>query len=424
MKKLFSTIFFLFIYFSVIGQCDNSKNPIVFIHGFLASGDTYAGQIRRFIEAGYCADRLFVFDWNSISGKEKRTDSLLNVFIDSLLIKTGASQVDLVGHSAGGGLGRGYISDSLHALKVSRYIHLGSGRWNKDLSWFPNSRCLNIFSKGDLIAGSRAGKVEGANNLDLENKDHYEVATSQETFNYIFSFLNQGKETLGIRTTVVGKSTVAGKAVYLGENSPMKFSRVNFFEIFHETGWRKKETPDMSFIVDEAGQWGPGTVSKNRNYEIELVPADEKERKISYYFRNFKNDDHFIYLRGFPTGNQLARMLGNMPSKDDQSVIIIYSAEKAMIAGRDSVTINSIPICSVVLTPAARTIISSFIFEDGDGRSSGEPLKAYKIAPFIGGVDISLPVSAHGVNTVYYNGSILHLPSIPSSQRIMIAVIK
>lgn len=424
MKKLFSSIFFLVIYFSAIAQCDNSKNPIVFMHGFLASGDTYAGQIRRFIEAGYCADKLFVFDWNSVSGKATRIDSLLNVFINSILQKTGASQVDLVGHSAGGGVGRGYISDSLHALKVSRYIHLGSGRWNKDLSWFPNSRCLNIFSKSDLIAGSRAGIVEGANNIDLDNKDHYEVATSLETFNYIFSFLNQGKKTPGIRTTVLGKSTVAGKAVYLGDNSPMKRSRVNFFEIFPETGWRKKETPDISLLTDSSGHWGPLSVSSRKNYEIELLPAGEKERKISYYFPGFKNDDQFIYLRGFPTGNMVASLLGNMPSREDQSVITIYSAEKAIIDGRDSISINGIPVSSALLTPAARTIISSFIFDDGDGKSSGEPLKSYKMTPFIGGVDISLPVSTQGVNTVYYNGSILHLPSIPSSQRIMIAVIK
>ncbi len=424
MKKLFSTILFLFVYFSVIGQCDNSKNPIVFIHGFLASGDTYAGQIRRFIETGYCADRLFVFDWNSISGKEKRTDSLLNVFIDSILIKTGTSQVDLVGHSAGGGLGRGYISDSLHALKVSRYIHLGSGRWSKDLSWFPNSRCLNIFSKSDLIASSRAGNVEGANNLDLETKDHYEVATSLETFNAIYSFLNQGKEEKGIRERVLGKSSLAGKAVYLGDNSPMKFSKVNFFEIFPETGWRKKETPDISLLTDDLGHWGTVSVPSGKNYEIELVPADEKERRISYYYPNFTTDDHFIYLRGFPTGNMIARLLGTMPSREDQSVVTIYSAEKAMIAGRDSITINGIPVSSSSLTPARRTIISSFIFDDGDGRSSGEPLKSFSIGSFIGGVDISLPVSPNGVNIVYYNGSILHLPSVPSNQRIMIAVIK
>ncbi|MBK8141123.1 MAG: hypothetical protein IPK57_08925 [Chitinophagaceae bacterium] len=66
-----------------------------------------------------------------------------------------------------------------------------------------------------------------------------------------------------------------------------------------------------------------------------------------------------MYLRGFPQGNMIGMMLGSLPAKDDQSAIVVYSANKAMIAGRDNVTVNGTPISSLVLTPASKTIISS-----------------------------------------------------------------
>ncbi|MFN5135810.1 MAG: esterase/lipase family protein, partial [Chitinophagaceae bacterium] len=59
-------------------ECDASKRPIVFVHGFLGSGDNWATQMQRFSSNGYCNQRMFVFDWNSIA-RNKVTDSLLNV---------------------------------------------------------------------------------------------------------------------------------------------------------------------------------------------------------------------------------------------------------------------------------------------------------------------------------------------------------
>lgn len=403
-------------------QCDGTKRPVVFIHGFLASGDSYGRQIQRFADAGYCSDRLFVFDWNSVSPNSKRTDSLLSVFIDSILTKTGSAQIDLVGHSAGGGVGRSYLSDSIHAGKVAHYIHLGSGKWTKELSWFPNSRCLNIYSGADKVMGGRGGDMAGANNMDLKDKDHYEVATCMETFRAIYSFINNGKDIRLPDLRPPEEVYIGGKAVYLGDNSPMNKAVVNIYAVDEKNGHREPRKGTASYFIDEQGGWGPFLVRTNQHYEIELVPADEKERKISYYFEPFKKEDRHIYLRGFPQGNMISMMLGAIPSREEQSVLVVYSSQKAMITGRDSVTVNEMAISSEELTPASKTVISSFIYEDGDGISSGKMIKQLKMAPFIGGVDIDLPVSAKEVNTVFYNGRVLHLPSVACRQKILLAV--
>jgi hypothetical protein len=409
------------IYLHANAQCDTTKRPIVFVHGFLASGDTYTGQIQRFINSGYCPDRLFVFDWNSVSGNGKKTDSLLNAFIDNVLSHSCAKQVDLVGHSAGGGLGRGFLIDSVNAKKVAHYIHLGSRKWSYEYNWFKNNRCLNIYSAGDKVIGTGAGDVAGAVNLDLKDKDHYEVATSQETFEAMYKFLNEARMPLNIKPKKTGIQ-ISGRAVLLGDNEPVFNGLINVYRLNAKRGTRLSLKPDAILTVNEKGYWGAFAASKKTYYEFELTTDEKSQRTISYFFEPFTQSNRYVYLRGFPKGNMIGMMLGNLPAKYDQAAIVIYSASKAMIAGRDSVTVNGIPVSSAALTPASKTIISSFIFDDGDGKTSGNGLKQFGAAPFIGGVDISLPMNNKKGNTIHFNGRKLVLPAAPSKERILLAV--
>ena len=421
MKKLIFLLIVFCLRVTVQAQCDSTKRPIVFIHGFLASGDTYAGQILRFKQRLYCSDRLFVFDWNSVSGNGKRTDSLLDAFINNVLKRTGASQIDLVGHSAGGGLGRGYLIDSVNAAKVAHYVHLGSRKWFYEFSWFPNKKCLNIYSSADMVMGKMGGNVEGAINLDLKDKDHYEAATSAETFHAIDSFLNEGK-TCQDSYVIFENSQISGKAVLLGDNTPMVNATVLVHQLNSLTGRRFFKNPFAIFQTDSKGSWGSFIAERKSRYEIELVPSDSSQRTISYFFEPFKEPNSYLYLRGFPKGNLIASMLGNLPANNDQSLIIIFSSQKAVIAGRDSLAINNVPLSSATLTPASKTIISTFVFDDGDGRSSSKSLKQFGAAPFLGGVDVNLPVNKKGVHTVYFNGRKLTLPAKSSKERIMLVV--
>jgi Lipase (class 2)/Lipase C-terminal domain len=421
MRKLFIVLFVVGFITKSQAQCENTHRPIVFIHGFLASGDTYATQIQRFVERGYCGSHLFVFDWNSINGNGKKTEALLKDFINTVLEKTKATQIDLVGHSAGGGLGRGYLLDSVDAQKVAHYAHLGSRKWFYQYGWFPNKKCLNIYSAGDMVMNKFHGDVEGATNLDLKDKDHYEVATSIETFAALYNFFTDGNEAKqrNIKGTV---SEIKGKAVLLGTNEPMVGATVEVFSLVY--GHRRKKEATHTFLTDSSGNWGPFLADTSWFYEIALTSADTSNRKLSYYFEKFESFNHHVYLRGFPKGNMVAAMLGNLPAKDDQSVIIIYSANRAVIQGRDTLAVNDQPLSSAVLTPAARTIISSFIYDDGDGVTSGKPLKQFAAAPFLGGVDVSLPAANYSTNALYFNGRTLLLPATSSAGRIMLAVFK
>lgn len=414
-------LFFLSLLLNTVSaQCDAGKRPVVFMHGFLASGDTYAGQITRFEQAGYCADRLFVFDWNSIGANGKITDSLLSVFIDQVLAKTHAEQIDLVGHSAGGGLGRGYLMDSLHAAKVAHYVHLGSRKWFFEYNWFPNKKCLNIYSSADQVMGKMSGNVEGARNVDLMDKDHYEVATSEQTFNEMKMFLNDAVVTPSVKARTTPAVKISGKAVLLGDNAPMQHARADIFRVSASGGERTGMQPDFTFLTAQDGRWGPFTASAKVHYEIMLTPADSSQRVVSYFFEPFRSSDAYVYLRGFPKGNLVANMLGSLPKKEDQSVIVVFSANHAVLQGRDTLAVNGWPLSPAM--PASRTVISTFIYDDGDGKSSGKTLKQFSAAPFISGADILLPAGPGKKNIIYFNGRQLVLPAVSSRERILLAV--
>jgi hypothetical protein len=258
--------------------------------------------------------------------------------------------------------------------------------------------------------------------LDLKDKDHYEVATSEETFIAIYKFLNAGDLPTKRKEKKGNAIQISGRAVLLGDNAPVLNGLINIYKLNSKTGARLSPKPDGIFSVTEKGYWLPFTAAKKTYYEFELISDEKNQHIISYFFEPFTKTNRHVYLRSFPQGNMIGMMLGSLPQKDNQSVIVIYSANKAMIAGRDSITVNGTPVSSSQLTPASKTIISSFIFDDGDGITGGKGLKQFSAAPFIGGVDIYLPVNKKAVNTIYYNGRKLILPAMPSKERILLAV--
>jgi len=116
-------------------------------------------------------------------------------------------------------------------------------------------------------------------------------------------------------------------------------------------------------------------------------------------------------------------MLGKIPENETQTTLVIYASTSAMVGGRDSVTVNGMQICSPLLTPASKTAITSFIFDDGDGVSSGKALKQFASVPFISGVDIALAADKKPIQ-IYCNGQQLTIPALPSAQRIQLAVFR
>lgn len=407
-------------------DCNATKRPIVFVHGFLGSGDNWAKQIQRFSSNGYCEERMFVFDWNSIN-RSKATDSLLNDFIDEVLKKTNATQVDLVGHSAGGGLCYSYLNDSLRATKVAHYVHIGSGKMKTAAGQNAEVATMNIYSTADLIAKS-GGEIPGAINVQQTTADHFQVATSEETFLSLYKFFNNNQQPVTAKVIAAKEkyNSIGGKGVTLGENNPLSFDSVIAYSFNPATGKRieNKKQPATNSITgwmrfSKEGNWA-FQLSNKTFTEFEVRPS--KGRRVFYFFEPQVRTNKNMYLRTFPNGGMMAGVLNQLPKDEKQTVLVIFTSNQAAIAGRDTLAIDSIPISTAFNAPASKTMIAVFIFDDGDGVSSKLPLKTFSAFPFLGSMDLKIPADINGTMRIFFNGRSMVLPRRPSSEGVMIAV--
>ena len=108
--------------FAPLGECNDSAPPIVALHGFLASGDTFESLASRWAANGHCLDRFFALDWNTFD--QTAGLSALDTIVDAVLEETGAEQIDLIGHSAGAGLSLEYVN-GLGSEKVHKLAYVG-----------------------------------------------------------------------------------------------------------------------------------------------------------------------------------------------------------------------------------------------------------------------------------------------------------
>jgi Lipase (class 2) len=399
------------------GYAQTTKKPIVFVHGFMASGDTWSRPYSLFLQNGYTVQQLQVFDWNTINGKG--SDSLLNVFIDSILRINNATQIDLVGHSAGGGLGYKYCSTPINAKKIAHYVHIASMSLKKPAG--PNAEIPTqvIFSTGDYVA-QKAKATDGATNIQLTGKDHYEVATCDSSFTSMFQFFNNDAPKLLWESYKVQKE-VWVKCLYFATNVVIPNCTV-VVQQYNPTkgifiGTKKNYTSN-------ALGWFKMTVNglDKNNYALTIQP-NAQSRSVTYFFNGIKKDK-IISLRAFNTNNVIGMLLAQLPKDSSQPALCIFAANKAIVAGRDTLTVNNIVISGPTLTPAEKTIIASFVYDDGDRKSSGTKHPALAAAPFMNGVDVFIDAAKEKKITIDYNHSLLAIPVIPANKGIMVVVVE
>jgi triacylglycerol esterase/lipase EstA (alpha/beta hydrolase family) len=104
-------------------------HPVVLVNGTFANQyDNWAGMAPTLANAGYC---VFTFDYGKTSlpffyelGPMAASQTQLSTFVDQVLSTTGATQVDLVGHSQGGLLTESYVKFLGGSDKVSAVVLL------------------------------------------------------------------------------------------------------------------------------------------------------------------------------------------------------------------------------------------------------------------------------------------------------------
>jgi len=393
-------------------SCDKNQLPIVMAHGLLASGDTYANQFMRFTANGFCAERLFVFDWNTLVNDGTDTTKL-RLFIDSVLTVTKAEKVILAGHSAGGGLGYRFCSDSNRAAKVAKYIHIGS-QPQTNAAANGGIPTLNIWSPGDkVVAGA---DIPNATNAQLVDKDHYEVATCAEAFSAMYKFITD-KDPATTALVPNSERKISGKVLQLGENKPMVGATVKVYEVDIATGERKTSAPEHTLTSREGGFWGPIDAKAGAYYEFETITTVANDRIVHYYREPFIRSNPLVYLRTLPSAGTLAgNLLASIPKDDNQTTPIIFSANKAAIAGRDVLKINGTEITTTTFASAAITTIAFFLYDGNNNQTTDfTAMGLFASFPFLEAIDMFFSSSAASNISLEFNGRPLRMKNWKSA---------
>lgn len=396
-------------------------HPVIFIHGFLASGDTWANQVMRFTSNGYCDNLLYAFDWNSVGGSSD--PALLDAFIDTVLAHTGATQVDLVGHSAGGGYGYSYCEDTTRAKKVAHYVHVASSSQTSPAGVNDEVPTMNISSADDAVAGSTT--ITGATNISLTGTDHYQVATCAQTFAELYKFFNNGATPATTSITEQTDITVSGKALTLGENAPFNGATIHIYEVNPDNGSRLHSTPDFTLASDANGMWGPQKIKTNTKYEFEINSNVSGDRVIHYYREGFTHTNPLVYLRTIPTSGLAGTLLSGLSSNDNQSVLAVFTANQATVSGRDSLIVDNVVLSTSTITPASKTIIAMFLYDANNNQTSDYTVPGLftLLNTFLTARDMYFQTSTSYAIPLRFNGRTLHVPNLKSqSDGVIVAV--
>ena len=388
-------------------------------HGSLASGDTWGKHARRFMANGYCPSQLSAFDYNSTLGVDAALP-LLDAHIDRLLEASGATQVDLFGHSLGGGLGYAYLADAARAAKVRRYVHIGSSTQPGVAD--PETPMLNLVSSGDLVV-QPAGEIDGAENVILTEEDHYAVATSAASFEAIYTFLND-MPPAATEPAETALPIVAGKAVTLAENAPLAGGTVSIWPVDPDTGVRISDEPLAALTVADDGSFGPVRLNAEQRYEWVVQGAGSVDKPVHYFRENLTGNNPLVYLRTLPPANSLAgSLLAGVTFNDTSSSLVLFMESRALVAGEDSLTLDDLELATEQNAAAASTTIALFLYDENEnGVTDGSAVSLFASFPFLAGVDVFVSADPPASAVFRLNDRALAVRSWPGSQGAVIAV--
>lgn len=180
----------------------HGPRPIIMVHGYAMNRANFIPLARRLAKAGL--GPIVGFEYWTL-GKTASAARRLGEFVDRVRSETGATHVDVIGHSMGGVVGRYYVTFGGGDGVVANLVTIGSphsgtvvapvglGRPTKELflgsslmqrlaaAKLPSQTKLTvIWSRGDaLVSGAHAARIEGVDELVLDDVGHLSMLTSR-----------------------------------------------------------------------------------------------------------------------------------------------------------------------------------------------------------------------------------------------------
>ncbi len=373
--------------------------PVVFVHGGSGSALQFESNFLRFASNGYPTDWLYAFEYTTGAPPhpetaEERTERLA-AFIDQVLEETGASQIDILGHSFGGGVCFYYLESSAErAAKVANYVAIDSmtGKALTDtIDRTPGHvRMLALWDSRDPTR-----TVDGATNVYLPDQYHVEVAATPESFAIMYEFFTgEQPYTTDILPEPPGQVELAGRAVFFPANIGVGDAVVEIWEVDGATGFRIYEEPEVEYTLSGTGyydgSWGPFEANGLKYYEFVILR--EGFRPHHFYFEPFTRSNHFIRLNTSPPGG-----VGDFLDRSPNHANLVITRDKEFRSdpgiASDILEVNGANVLEAV-TPIVGSLVGIFVYDEGaDGVSDLTGPTWLHMLPFLTGIDLYMPAA-------------------------------
>jgi triacylglycerol esterase/lipase EstA (alpha/beta hydrolase family) len=168
-------------------------DPVILVHGTFANmDDNWQAASPLLADNGYC---VYAFNYGGASstspiqgtGEIAASAAQLAAFVNTVLARTGAAKVDLVGHSQGGMMPRYYINFLGGAAKVSDFVALAPSNYGTTLD--------GLTELASLLGASSA--------INGTLSEVCEACVEQEQGSAFLAGLNAAPTAPGVRYTVI-----------------------------------------------------------------------------------------------------------------------------------------------------------------------------------------------------------------------------
>jgi pimeloyl-ACP methyl ester carboxylesterase len=424
-------------------DCDKTRRPIVFVHGTVANGDSFAHPALILASNGYCPDRIRAIEYHSLVAAApdagagdagagdagaapfmldraeayRRAAADIDRVIEELRRDTGFDKVDLAGHSQGSGHGSTYAG--MNPDKVAHYIHLAGGQLAADPGGVP-TLCLSSIGDRPVSCGTTKNVTFQDNELD-----HSAVASATEAAIEMYKFLNDGAEPRYTEVQCGSPILLEGRAQTFAENAILVGSKVEIYKLGDSP--RERGAPEVSYTIGADGKFGPFEAERDVSYEFKLVPpAGDTTRRVAHgYYPPFKRS-HRLLRFNFETKDPVASATSNLVNRGPGfSVVIPRSLQKAFLYGRDSLKVNGREVVTKAttwneMTNRSTVTVAYYLFDkslthpayaDGDKMTSGESIIS---GAFVNSADMYFSAEPPAWITLEFNGQTMKVPNWPS----------
>jgi triacylglycerol lipase len=195
-----------------------SHDPIVFVHGLSSSSSSWDDWVADFEADGYSSSQLFAwsYDWTQ---SNVTTAQQLATEVKSVLAQTGASKVDIVGHSMGPLSARYYLKNLGGTSYVDHFVSVAGVNHGTSVAslcgWLytsckemqTGSSFLTALNSGDETPGSvsyaaywsdcdaaidpdTSAELSGATNVDVGCISHTDMNNDYGVYEQVRDFIS------------------------------------------------------------------------------------------------------------------------------------------------------------------------------------------------------------------------------------------